>query len=74
MLASALNLIIGQRLLRKIAKPKTIKAPSYIDTEIKNIFSKVRKYYPDMIAPYDGKVYQADKRTERINDGYKGRM
>lgn len=74
MLASSLNLIIGQRLLRKIARPRIIKAPSYIDTDIKHTLQKIQQHYPKIHINYDGKVYQADKRTSRINDGYKGRL
>lgn len=74
MLASSLNLIIGQRLLRKIAKPRTLDAPAYIDQEIKETLARIEKYHPRFKTSYTDKIYQADKRSSRINDGYKGRV
>ena len=74
MLASSLNAIIGQRLLRKIAQPRTEIAPGYVDTEIRELDQKISQWYPDEPFQYDGNIYQPDKRVERTGEGYKGRI
>lgn len=73
MLASALNCIVWQRLLRKIAKPKLVVADKQTDQEIIEALDHIRKFQPWLQINYDGKIYQPDKRVSKFNDWYKGR-
>ena len=74
MLAASLNMIIGQRLLRKVAKPRTIKTPADIDADIQASLAQIKTFYPKMHINYDHMITQPDKRTESIHEGYKGRV
>ena len=75
MLASSLNAIIGQRLLRKIVQPRKEKAPTYIEQDILNLKEKMSHApYTKRTITYEGNIYQPDKRVERHGDGYKWRV
>lgn len=73
MLASCLNLIIGQRLLRKVVKAKTVTPSPELDSEIKETMISVKAFHPEITTTYDGHVYEADKRYNKYNDWYAGR-
>lgn len=73
MLASSLNCVIGQRLLRKMAKPRVTKADKLTDTEILESLERIRRFQPWLQINYDGEVFVPDKRVSKFNDGYKWR-
>ena len=74
MLAASLNVIIWQRLLRKIAKPREEDAPAYVDDQIQEFLGKMKKTNHPIDFDYKGKIYQPDKRTAAKSDGYKWRV
>ncbi len=75
MLASALNCIIGQRLVRKALKPKSVPADASIDADIQATLETVKHFYPDMKPNYTGNVYRVptDDATNNV-DNYEGRQ
>ena len=73
MLASSLNCIIGQRLLRKIAKPRKIEADQETNSEIEEFLIDLKAFHPEMDVEYDGYVYQPDKRVNRFSEWYEWR-
>ncbi len=73
MLSSALNCIISQRLLRKIAKPKVEKADKHIEYEINEAIDHIKKFQPWIQINYDWNIYQPDKRVNKFNSWYQWR-
>lgn len=60
MLAPSLNLIVAQRLARKVCSCATKRAANYgEDGEIKEIIKKMLDVDPKMKLPYDGQILQA---------------
>lgn len=74
MLASSLNAIIWQRLLRKIAQPRSLPAPSYVDSDITTLKKKLEEWYPNQVCNYTGSVYEPDKRYARSGWWYAWRV
>lgn len=71
MLASALNVVIGQRLLRHVAKPKREPADEKLDQEIRTAMIHIKAQAPQFKLPeYTGYVVQPDKRVSKYTHGY----
>jgi len=73
MLASALNCIVGQRLLRKIAKPRTVSVTEAIESVIRESLIHIKTFYPHSVPEFNGTLTEPDKRVNRYNDWYEGR-
>jgi type IV pilus assembly protein PilB len=74
MLAASLNVIIWQRLIRKVAKPREVEAPAYVDKQIQEFLTKMKTHnYPHNLT-YDGIIYQPDKRVATKQDWYRWRV
>ncbi len=69
MLASALNCIIGQRLVRKAIKPERVLADEATDKDIRATLDRIHKYYPEDMVTYDGNISRVppDKQGDSIN-------
>ncbi len=67
MLASALNCIIGQRLVRKTLKSTKALADEFTDKEIRKTIALVDHFYPEMKPSYDGNVYHVPNNEETNN-------
>ncbi len=70
MLASSLNCIVWQRLLRKIAKPRLVDADKQTDHTILESLERIRKFQVWLQINYDGKIFQPDKRVSKFNWWY----
>jgi len=74
MLAAALNAIIWQRLLRKVAKAREVDAPAYVDKQIQTFLEKMKTHnYPHTLT-YDGNICQPDKRVATKQEWYRWRV
>lgn len=70
MLASCLNFVIGQRLLRKVVKPKFVPASPDVDREIQQTLLSLKTFHPEVQLTYDGTVCQSDKRFNKFSEWY----
>lgn len=73
MLASSLNCIVGQRLLRKIAKPRTVEVTQAIEQAIRDSLVHIKTFYPKSAPEFNGTLTEPDKRVNRYNDWYEWR-
>ena len=73
MLASSLNCVIWQRLLRKIAKPRLVDADKSTDNEILESLERIRRFQPWLQINYEWKIFQPDKRVSKFNWWYEWR-
>lgn len=74
MLSSALNVVIGQRLLRHVAKPRHEPANDTLDQEIRTAIIHIKAQAPHFQLPeYDGTIVQPDKRVSKYTHWYQWR-
>lgn len=74
MLASALNIVVGQRLLRQVAKPRHEEAKENIDQAIRAAMIHIKAQAPKFKLPeYDGTIVQPDRRVSKYTHGYQWR-
>ncbi|MFA7298774.1 MAG: GspE/PulE family protein [Candidatus Absconditabacterales bacterium] len=76
MLAPALNLIVAQRLVRKVcSKCGTKRDANYGEqAEIKDVLKKISDLDPKFAVPFDGKIPEVVGCEECNGSGYKGRI
>jgi type II secretory ATPase GspE/PulE/Tfp pilus assembly ATPase PilB-like protein len=71
MLASALNVVIGQRLLRHVAKPKHEPAEESLEQEIRTAMVHIKAQAPHFELPeFSGNITQPDMRVSKFTHGY----
>lgn len=73
MLASALNLIIWQRLMRKIDNPKKVEAEDHVSFAINKAISRIKKYQKWLTVSYDWFIHEPQNKDNAFNSGYKWR-
>ena len=74
MLASALNVVVWQRLLRHVAKPRYEEVPDDLDQQIKTAMIHIKDQSPMLELPeYAWVVTQPDKRASKYTHGYQWR-
>lgn len=74
MLASALNVVIGQRLLRHVAKPRHEATDEKLDQEIRTAMIHIKAQAPHFQLPeYNWTIIQPDKRVSKYTHGYQWR-
>ena len=74
MLASALNCIIWQRLVRKATHPEKVPVDNILDQELQQIISRVQSVQPQVKIPYDGHIYRVPADKQEDPDTYEGRV
>lgn len=74
MLAPALNLIIGQRLVRKLNKSEEKEAPKDVDAQIQAVLEDMATYHHTPSVPYDGKIFYPVVDKDVFGSGYEGRL
>lgn len=73
MLAAALNLVVGQRLVRKLEEYQLVDAPSDIDTEIRELLTELTTSHPEIVLDYNGKVAEPLFDSDGKPTSYHGR-
>ncbi|USN55163.1 MAG: Flp pilus assembly complex ATPase component TadA [Candidatus Peribacteria bacterium] len=73
MLAASLNLVVGQRLVRKVTDGERIAADPMRDAEIQELLNDLAEKHPDMASSYQGKVLQAKTIDGSNTQSYAGR-
>ncbi|HMT01257.1 MAG TPA: GspE/PulE family protein [Candidatus Absconditabacterales bacterium] len=75
MLAPAINLIVGQRLVRKLCHCAIKRESNFAESEeIKKVLEKIHDIKPTKIIEFDGQIYHPVGCPDCNGEGYKGRI